>query len=79
MLNLLVKHGCTNLSASIDLTRRSSVAIGLGGFGDVWRTELFDGTLVAIKTLRQNFIAHGNQKNTKVNNATRMQFYRSDP
>ncbi|KAF8597462.1 kinase-like protein [Ceratobasidium sp. AG-I] len=78
MLNLLVKHGCTNLSASIDLTQRTSVAIGSGGFGDVWRTELVGGTKVAIKTLRPQFIAHGNKKNTKVSYAAYCNTFRSD-
>lgn len=66
MLSLLVKHGSINLSASIDPTRRPDMLAGSGGFGDVWRTELVDGAKVVIKTLRQQFLAHGAKKSTKV-------------
>lgn len=78
MFNRLVKHGCTDLSASIDATRHSPAVIASGGFGDVWRALLIDGTLVAIKTLRQQYLPKGTDKGadkgTKVTTVIQWQF-----
>lgn len=74
MFDLLVKHGCVDLSSSIDLTRRSFTAVASGGFGDVWRTMLFDGRHVVIKTLRRQLLPQSNNKDGKVALIVSLQF-----
>lgn len=57
MFNCLLKHGCVDLSSSMDPNQYSSVAVAGGSFGDIWRGMLRDGTEVAIKCLRFHVIA----------------------
>ncbi|KAG9089081.1 hypothetical protein FRC06_001722, partial [Ceratobasidium sp. 370] len=45
-------HGCPNLTGSIDRSSFSSRPIARDGFGEVYRGRLWDGTQVAIKTIR---------------------------
>lgn len=66
MFDCLVKHGCTDFSASIDPARYSLSAIATGGFGDVWQAWLKDGILVAVKSLRLQMILDGDEKGMKV-------------
>ncbi|KAG9090404.1 hypothetical protein FRC06_001105 [Ceratobasidium sp. 370] len=57
MFDCLLQHGCTDLSPRVDLSEQPSMAIAGGGFGDVYRGQLRDGTAVAIKALRNHIIA----------------------
>lgn len=66
MFDLLVLHGCTDMSSSIDPNSYSSNAIAFGGFGDVWRGLLKDGTVIAVKCLRIYTIHQGDVKAMKV-------------
>lgn len=65
MFECLVKHGCSDLTPSID-TSRSSAVITSGGFGDVRRLVMDDGTIVAIKTLRLHILMKDDDKAVKV-------------
>lgn len=66
IFDCLVRHGCTDLSSSIDPARFSSSPIETGGFGDVWKAWLRNGTPVAVKCLRLQKIMDGDEKGTKV-------------
>lgn len=66
MFECLVKHGCTDLSMTIDPDGYSASAIASGGFGDVWQARMMDGTLVAVKCLRLHTILEGDKKGMKV-------------
>ncbi|KAJ1308943.1 hypothetical protein OPQ81_004626 [Rhizoctonia solani] len=61
----LVEHGCVDMTSTIDPTRYSTVAIYGGGFGDVWKGGLMDGTEVAIKTWRFSYMSQENPKELK--------------
>lgn len=65
MFECLVKHGCPDLTSSADASRSSEV-ITSGGFGDVRRLEMHDGTVVAIKTLRLHVLRRDDDKAVKV-------------
>lgn len=66
MFECLVKHGCVDMSSSLDTSRRSITVIASGGFGDVWQVNTTDGSLVAVKTLRLQTFLQGNDKGAKV-------------
>ncbi|KDN49836.1 hypothetical protein RSAG8_01902, partial [Rhizoctonia solani AG-8 WAC10335] len=57
---LLTKHGCADLSSSLDVTFSSEHPVANGGLGDVFKGQLIDGTSVAIKTIR----AYGSSDNS---------------
>jgi hypothetical protein len=48
----LEEHGCENITERLDIPSCSSFPLSRGGFGDVYRGSLHDGTQVAIKTMR---------------------------
>lgn len=52
IINALARRGCSNLTSSIDLTACSDLPCAGGGFCDVYRGMLCDGTGIAIKVLR---------------------------
>lgn len=66
MFDRLVLHGCADMSSSMDPDGYSSDLIAAGGFGDVWRGLLKDGTVVAVKSLRLYVISQGEKKAMKV-------------
>ncbi|KAG9127452.1 hypothetical protein FRC07_013635 [Ceratobasidium sp. 392] len=47
----LEKHGCHDLSQQLDVSSCSLTPISRGGFGEVYRGKLLDGTSVAVKTV----------------------------
>ncbi|KAG9091957.1 hypothetical protein FS749_016119 [Ceratobasidium sp. UAMH 11750] len=47
----LCLHGCKDLTRSLDLSSFSSRPISRGGFGEIYRGRLRDGTQVAVKTI----------------------------
>ncbi|KAG8716338.1 hypothetical protein FRC08_009588 [Ceratobasidium sp. 394] len=47
----LCVHGCKDLTRSLDLSSFSSRPISRGGFGEIYRGRLRDGTQVAVKTI----------------------------
>lgn len=66
MFECLVRHGCTDLSLSLDSSRSAITPIASGGFGDVWRVKMVNGKLVAIKSLRLHILLQDNDKGAKV-------------
>ncbi|KDN33953.1 hypothetical protein RSAG8_12952, partial [Rhizoctonia solani AG-8 WAC10335] len=48
----LVAHGCQDLSGTLDLSSFNEYPISHGGFSDIYRGQLRDGTKVAVKALR---------------------------
>lgn len=65
MFESLVKHGCTDLTFSIDPGNFSSSPIATGGFGEVWQAWMQNGVLVAVKCLRLHMIIENDQKGRK--------------
>lgn len=65
MFECLLRHGCSTVALPTNLDERSSAVIASGGFGDIRRLELDDGTFVAIKTLRLHVLLK-DDKATKV-------------
>ena len=59
-------HGCADLSALIDNTREQLAVVAGGGFGDIRRAVLSNGTNVAVKTLRMHVLLEADSKATKV-------------
>lgn len=48
----LVRHGCENVTSRINAQNSSEFPISTGGFGDVYRAALLDGSQVGLKCLR---------------------------
>lgn len=65
LFECLVRHGCSDLTSFADGSRSSAV-IRSGGFGDVRRLEMDDGTVVALKTLRLHVLLRDDDKAVKV-------------
>lgn len=66
MFQRLVDHGCVNLASHMDPKQYSTGLIAGGGFGDIWKGRLHDGTEVAIKVLRFSLVTHNGAKAMKV-------------
>ncbi|KAG8704892.1 homeodomain transcription factor ste12 [Ceratobasidium sp. 394] len=52
VISLLVKHGCQNVTEILDPSSHSDYPISSGGFGDVYKGRLRDGSSIAIKCMR---------------------------
>ncbi|KAG9124448.1 hypothetical protein FRC07_011592 [Ceratobasidium sp. 392] len=67
----LVQHECQDLTDAMDLPTYSEYPISSGGFGDVYRGRLKDGSLVAIKCVRISIDPSSTeqQKHLKVSSA----------
>ncbi|CEL62872.1 putative serine/threonine-protein kinase DDB_G0284251 OS=Dictyostelium discoideum GN=DDB_G0284251 PE=3 SV=1 [Rhizoctonia solani AG-1 IB] len=52
MFRCLISHGCQDLTFLIDPDKYSSCRIAEGGFGDIWRGQMYDGMSIAVKVLR---------------------------
>lgn len=52
IVSALAKRGCVDLTSSINLAACGDHALAGGGFCDVYQGELYDGTKIAIKSLR---------------------------
>jgi hypothetical protein len=61
-----LKHGCADLTSSIDADRRNSSIVALGSFGVLRRVTLDDGTSAALNTVRLHTILGGDDKGFKV-------------
>ncbi|KAG9093265.1 hypothetical protein FRC07_011498, partial [Ceratobasidium sp. 392] len=57
MFDCLLEHGCEDLTLFLDRSSTSSSAVAGGGFGDIYRGRLYDGTNIAIKALRHYVLA----------------------
>ncbi|KAF8602999.1 kinase-like protein [Ceratobasidium sp. AG-I] len=65
MFQCLLEHGCADVSLRINPDRHSTAIVTGGSFGDIWKSELDDGTKVAIKCLRLHTIAEDGPKGLK--------------
>ncbi|CAE6503302.1 unnamed protein product, partial [Rhizoctonia solani] len=65
MFRLLSCHSCNDLSLQMDYNQNTAVLVSGGGFGDIWRGDLLDGTRVAIKTWREALIKTSDYKTLK--------------
>ncbi|KAF8593840.1 WD40 repeat-like protein [Ceratobasidium sp. AG-I] len=65
MFRCLVQHGCADISPLLGSSQHSLTPIANGGFGDVWRVTLSDGSVIAVKTLRLPKLLAGNAKGAK--------------
>ncbi|CAE6433640.1 unnamed protein product [Rhizoctonia solani] len=54
ILRLLYEHGCKDLSSQILITGCSEFALNGGGYGDIYKGKMRDGTDIAIKVLRRS-------------------------
>ncbi|CAE6443822.1 unnamed protein product [Rhizoctonia solani] len=52
VIAFLTRHGCNDLTSALNGDSPNSCPIAGGGLGDIFRGQLVDGTLVAIKTIR---------------------------
>ncbi|KAG8793491.1 hypothetical protein FRC12_002534 [Ceratobasidium sp. 428] len=52
IVSILSLRGCADMTYRLDLATCSEIPISSGGFGDIFRARLSDGTQVAIKTIR---------------------------
>ncbi|KAG8712194.1 hypothetical protein FRC09_020133, partial [Ceratobasidium sp. 395] len=52
IVSLLSLRGCADLTNELDMATCSERPISSGGFGDIYRCRLKDGTHVAVKTIR---------------------------
>ncbi|KAH7338689.1 WD40-repeat-containing domain protein [Rhizoctonia solani] len=65
MFDLLLRHGCVNLTSEMDPKQDNAFQMSGGGFGDIWRGELHNGTRVAIKVWREPVIEQCDYKSLK--------------
>ncbi|KAF8597469.1 WD40 repeat-like protein [Ceratobasidium sp. AG-I] len=65
MFRCLLRHGCTDLSAIMHSDRYSSSPVARGGRGDVWKGELTNGMVVAIKSVWLHQVPGGDWKGAK--------------
>lgn len=66
IVDRLGDHGCQNITGQLDLDACSTYPLSSGGFGDVYRGKLVDGSQVAIKTMRIHINTNEAQKPLKV-------------
>ncbi|CAE6476285.1 unnamed protein product [Rhizoctonia solani] len=65
MFECLIGHGCFDLRSLVEPNRFSSHRVAEGGFGDIWKGQLTDGTRVAVKVLRYGLIREDGSKSIK--------------
>ncbi|KAF8602302.1 kinase-like protein [Ceratobasidium sp. AG-I] len=65
MFQCLLRHGCVDLSQSLDPGQYSVAALAGGSFGDIWQGRLLNGDKVAIKCLRFHVITEDSGKSLK--------------
>ncbi|CAE6475798.1 unnamed protein product, partial [Rhizoctonia solani] len=52
VFDCLIRAGCVDLSPQMDPNQDTAMIASGGGFGDIWKGQLHDGTTVAIKAWR---------------------------
>lgn len=65
IISQLVQHGCQDITQELNLSSCTKHPVSTGGFGDIYRGKLKDGSLVAIKCMRVFFGSPGGQKHMK--------------
>ncbi|CAE7102572.1 unnamed protein product [Rhizoctonia solani] len=54
LFDCLRRAGCVDLSSEMDSNQETAMIVSGGGFGDIWKGELYSGAKVAIKSWRTN-------------------------
>ncbi|CAE6406469.1 unnamed protein product [Rhizoctonia solani] len=65
VFNLLLYHGCANLSEKMDVHQHEAFIVNGGGFGDIWMAKLQGGNKVSIKTWRKGMVEQCSHKTLK--------------
>ncbi|CAE6462422.1 unnamed protein product [Rhizoctonia solani] len=65
MFKILLRHGSIDLSSRMDPSQSTSVLVSGGGFGDIWKGQLDEGTKVAIKAWRKSIVEQCDYKTLK--------------
>ncbi|KDN33423.1 hypothetical protein RSAG8_13486, partial [Rhizoctonia solani AG-8 WAC10335] len=65
IFNILVQHGCPDLTLQMDPRQETAMIVSGGGFGDIWKGKLHNGAKVAIKTCRTNALEQISGKHFK--------------
>ncbi|KAH7338686.1 WD40-repeat-containing domain protein [Rhizoctonia solani] len=65
MFELLLRHGCIDLSSKMNAKQDTAILASRGGFGDIWKGQLYDGTKVAIKAWRKSLVEQCDYKSLK--------------
>ncbi|CEL54360.1 Vegetative incompatibility protein HET-E-1 OS=Podospora anserina GN=HET-E1 PE=4 SV=1 [Rhizoctonia solani AG-1 IB] len=63
VFNILLEHGCVDLTSQMDSRQDSNIMVAGGGFGDIWTSRLHNGVKVAVKVWRRSSIEHCDDKN----------------
>ncbi|CAE6338506.1 unnamed protein product [Rhizoctonia solani] len=66
MFSLLIRHGCADLSSALDTEQDAAILVSGGGFGDIRKGKLRNGSKIAIKTWRGSLIEQCDYKTLKV-------------
>ncbi|CAE6435791.1 unnamed protein product [Rhizoctonia solani] len=69
MFNLLLAHGCADLSLKINSNQAAIDLPAKGGHGSAWRRELIGGTKVLIQVWRESVIERCDHETLKVTSA----------
>ncbi|CUA78494.1 Tyrosine-protein kinase FRK [Rhizoctonia solani] len=65
MFNCLIASGCVDLSSHMDARQDTAMIVSGGGFGDIWKGQLHNGGMVAIKAWRTNALGNCDYKTLK--------------
>ncbi|CAE6475914.1 unnamed protein product, partial [Rhizoctonia solani] len=65
IFNSLISNGCIDLSSKMDTRQHTAMIVSGGGFGDIWKGQLYSGTRVAIKAWRTNTLEGCSYKTIK--------------
>ncbi|CAE6538292.1 unnamed protein product [Rhizoctonia solani] len=65
MFEWLLQCGCADLSSQMDSGQDDAMIVTGGAWGDIWKGQLYDGTEVAIKTMRASVVERGSYKELK--------------
>ncbi|CAE6435422.1 unnamed protein product [Rhizoctonia solani] len=66
MFDCLIGAGCIDLSPNMDTKQETAMIVSGGGFGDIWKGKLYDGSEVAIKAWRTDALEQFRYKTLKV-------------
>ncbi|CAE6467050.1 unnamed protein product [Rhizoctonia solani] len=65
IFDCLVVTGCVDLSSHMNTNQDTAMIVSGGGFGDIWKGDLNNGTKVAIKAWRSNMLEQCSYKTLK--------------
>ncbi|CUA70836.1 Lissencephaly-1 homolog [Drosophila willistoni] [Rhizoctonia solani] len=65
IFDCLKASGCVDLSSHMDPKQETAMIVSGGGFGDIWKGQLYNGGKVAIKAWRTNALGNCDYKTLK--------------